>query len=182
MKKEKQKRWAQKPRSIITKNISLFKKGSVLDLGGSDGINDLYLAKEGFKVTNVDKDEEAIKDFLEYADKLKLDIEGICADLADYKINKIYDNIITLFTLHFLERSRAEKLIEEIKAATSEEGINLIVSFTDRGGFNTSKGFYLHDNELLDFYKGWDILYYSKMFGSTKAGVEQERVSLIAKR
>lgn len=52
-------KWADAPYPILVSNINTLKKGSVLDLGCSDGINDIYLAENGFRVTSVDIDKEA---------------------------------------------------------------------------------------------------------------------------
>lgn len=54
-------KWAVTPWPILRSNINVLKKGSVLDLGCSDGINDIYLAENGFTVTVIDIDTEALE-------------------------------------------------------------------------------------------------------------------------
>jgi len=176
------KRWAKEPRPFLVNNLHLFKKGCVLDIGGSDGVNDLYLAQRGFETTNVDMDRSAIEDFREEAKKLGLKVNGVVANLRDYQIDKNYDNIITFFTLHFLEWTAAEELISEVKSHTRKGGINLIVSFTDKGSFDMNpKQFYPEAVFFEKKYAGWEILANKAKMGPTKEGVEQERVFFLAR-
>ena len=176
--------WGKRPLLFVTKNRNLLKKGSLLDLGGGDGTDSLYLAKEGFKVTNVDIDPEAIKIFNQEAQKNNLKVEGVISNILDYQFDKKWDNIISAFTLHFLNIRNARSLIKKIKANTIKGGVNLIVGFTKKGGLYKPgrDRFYLDEDELLKLYKDWQILKYSKMIGGTRAGVQQDREMLIAKK
>ncbi|KKS16153.1 MAG: Tellurite resistance protein TehB [Candidatus Woesebacteria bacterium GW2011_GWA1_41_7] len=175
-------RWAKNPRQIIVDNFPLFKPGTVLDLGGSDGANALYLARNGFTVTNVDKDKQAIADCLSTAAKEFLNVDGVVSNLNEYKIQKEYDNIITLFTLHFLSPKAAKGLINQMKSKTNVGGLNLVVAFTNKGEFDVSRGFYFNNDEILDIYDGWEILLYKKEVGATKSGLNQERLHFIARK
>lgn len=93
------------PRQEVIYNID-FLPGTVLDLGGSDGVSALYFARNGYKVTNVDKNADAIADFLNNAKNESLNVEGVVTDLENYAMEKDYDNVSSFFTLHFFRRRK----------------------------------------------------------------------------
>ena len=177
---KKPKRWAQKPRPVLTKNIHLFKNGSVLDLGGSDGVNDLYLQRRGFDVTNVDINKDAISEYLESGGS-----KGIVADLNDYEITSEYDNTISFFVLHFLLHDNAVNLLKQIRKKTAQGGLNLLMDFTDVGEFEKDdKGFYVSGESIRDDYisDGFEIISYKHYMGDTRYGLKQQRYVLVARK
>lgn len=184
----KTKRWAITARQELIEYVHLFKTGSVLDLGGSDGVNDIYLAQQGFEITNIDKDASAIEDFLTEAQDLGLRVKGEVADLNEFEIGNSYDNVISFFTLHFLDRDNAVKLLNMIMDKTIDGGINMLIGFTDIGEFEVEKKhphkFYPKDSELLSMYrsKRFEIIVHKRSIGPTKSGMQQERYVLIARK
>lgn len=167
-------KWAKTPRPAIVENLEEFKKGTLLDLGGSDGVNDIYFAEKGFEVTNVDKDAEAISTFLQNADKLN--VHGIVSELENYSITQTYDNIITIYTLHFLSQENGTRLLKEIQSNTNAGGTNLIITFTNFGTFKIT------EEELLEMYKDWEIIKHIKDKVLTRQGPIQERAFLLARK
>ncbi len=176
-------KWSQTPRPVIINNIKNFKPGTILDLGGSDGINDLFLAEKGFEVTNVDIDKIALEIMRKEAKLNNLKVETINSDLKDFHIDKNYDNVITLFVLHFLEKSTAIRIIKEIQGNTTVGGLNIIVTFTNNGEFTMNpNNFYPTPEELPDLYKDWEILNKNIFMAGTKSGKNHERIILVARK
>lgn len=176
-------KWSNEPNKYLVEYIEDLKKGTVLDLGGSDGVNAIFLAQSGFDVTNVDKDAEALRLLASYSKDISLEINTVNANLNEYNIDNEYDNVISFYTFHFLDKDSGQKLIENIQSKTRLEGLNILIGFTDQGEFklNNQKCYFV-DNFLLDIYKSWEILYHSKFTGSTKSGLSQEREVLVAKK
>lgn len=176
-------KWATSPRPVLVSNLSNLKKGSVLDLGCSDGVNDIYLAENGFNVTCVDKDTEALETLRKEVSENNLQITAVQADLNNYKIESVFDNIITFFTLHFLHKDVAIELINQMKQNTSSGGINLIVTFTDSGEFEMgSDYFYPTSAEIETIYSGWEILNKTTEIGKMRSGELQEITYFIARK
>lgn len=176
-------RWSKTPNDVLVRNMPNLKPGSVLDLGGSDGVNAIYLAKGKFDVTNVDKDAQALDDLKLIASQEKLEIITEHCDLSKYEFNSDYDNVITLYTLHFLQQEFANKLLLNMKKHTRTGGLNIIVGFTAVGEFDVdSNKCYLKDGYLQSLYTDWQILEHSKFSGPTKSGKIQEREVLVARK
>lgn len=129
----------------------------VLDLGGGKGRDSIYLAKDGFDVTLVDKDEQRIKVALETAEKCGLKIEGIVSDVSNYLINGSYAIILCNNLLQFLTKEKAYGLIGRVQLHTANGGINVIQAFTKE---NPEKNFdfLLDKGELEKMYSDWKVL------------------------
>ncbi|MCA9302202.1 methyltransferase domain-containing protein [Candidatus Nomurabacteria bacterium] len=176
-------RWSKEPNKLLVKYLADLKTGKVLDLGGSDGTNAIFLARNGFEVMNIDKDNAALNDLKIFANENNLNIHTEGADLNNYIINDTYDDIISFFTFHFLKLSSGDKLIDSIQEHTATDGINIIVGFTDQGEFNINhKKCYFVGDYLVNKYKSWDVLLHDKVIGGTKSGMNQEREILVARR
>ncbi|HWA52159.1 MAG TPA: methyltransferase domain-containing protein [Patescibacteria group bacterium] len=176
-------KWSQNTNPVLINNLNILKPGTVLDIGGSDGVNDLFLAKNKFKVTNIDVDKEALEILSKESKLQNLKIETINADLNNFQINNNYDNIICFYVLHFLEKEIAINLIKDIKNHTNKNGINIIITFTNKGEFEINKKrFYPTSEEFIEFYKDWEILYKNNFIGQTKSGKNQQRIILVAKK
>lgn len=163
-KKEKNLLWGSKP-NPLTVNVAklLPKNASVLDIGCGEGKDAIYLAKKGFCVTAVDISKTGIKKLKEQAKKEKVKLKPIVADLVNYKIDKKYNAIIALASIHFLEKEQIKKLINKMKDKTKKGGLNLIIVF--RKGDASVKEFkmyYFDDRELSNYYSDWKIIYYNE--------------------
>ncbi len=175
--------WGISPMPIITRDIEIFKKGTVLDLGCGDGRNALYLAKEGFEVIGVDSAKIAIDTLNSYSKDPALNVKGVVAKLEEFSFDRSYDNVITTFTLHFMHRDNVLNLIREMKRNTSKSGINLIVAFNQNGPFYKPEKpyFYPASDELKALYLGWEIITYEEAEVSTKAGPKHQASFLVAR-
>ncbi len=176
-------KWSTEPSADLVKYTDQLKPGSVLDLGGSDGVNAIYLVKKGFNVTSVDNDSSSTAKLEGFAIKHKLEINAVDADLNTYIIDRNYANVISFWTFHFLHRTQGERLLENAQAKTEKSGLNIIAGFTNVGSFNANlEKFYFADDYLLEKYEGWEIIEYKKDMISTKSKLEQEAVIFVARK
>ena len=186
--------WGTKPSEAIADNVDYLADGSVLDLGAGDGRNTLYLAERGFEVTAVDIAPTAIIKLNKFAKERDIagKVEGIVADVATYVSKRQYNNVISTFTLHFLDAAAFPAVFERTLAATLPGGINIIEDFTSNGPLYRadSTGYWFRSGELKDLYAahGWEIIHYSERISRTKAvdenghQFEQQSATVIARK
>jgi len=162
--------WRSKPGKRLIYFENLLKRNSkILDLGCGTGGATLYLAKRGHKVTAIDISETGVSKLNHYAKKQKLKIKTLVSDMEDYKIKEKYDAIIALFSIHFLPKNKAYRLIKNMKNKTKQNGFNFIGVFR-KGKENKNK--YKFDNgELSKIYSDWKITSYKEFSKDEKHGI-----------
>ncbi|MEA3357024.1 MAG: class I SAM-dependent methyltransferase [Patescibacteria group bacterium] len=91
--------------------------GKALDLGTGTGSKAIQLAKRGFDVTAVDISETAISYAKEQAQKEKVEINFIVADVTDLSIlgNQKFDLILDWACLHHIQQAKQKKYISGVK-------------------------------------------------------------------
>ena len=161
--------WGLKPGKRLIYFEKLLKRNSkVLDIGCGTGRIALYLSKKGHRVTAIDISETAISKLNAYAKSEKLKIKTLVADLEDYKIKETYDAIVASYSLHFLPKKKASKLVKQIKVKTKRKGYNFIGVFRKSAG---SKNDYLFENgELSQMYADWEINSYKELSKEERHG------------
>ncbi len=159
--------FGKKPDIRMTKILDLKDYGSVLDLGVGHGKNSLFLAKKGFELTGVDFSKSGIESFLDSAKNEGLEVKGILMDITKFVFSKKYDIIISTATLNFLKKEEIYDLIKKIKDNTEEDGLNVIMAFTDAVPSKVLT-YSFKKNELRDAYKDWKILYYDEYLTSVE--------------
>lgn len=107
--------------------------GKVIDIGFGIGRQVMRLAKEGFVITALDKDEKAFDDLKkkisESGKELNVRLEN--KDIKDYKMPKNFYNAVLAFnSLIFLKKSEFFKAIEKIKNSLMPGGLIFISLFT----------------------------------------------------
>jgi len=92
---------------------------SILDIGCGQGRDALFLARMGHTVTGVDLSPNGIDQLLADAQREKLAIEGVVANVAEYVPDREFDVVLFDRTLHMLDepdRLRAlGRLLEAVK-------------------------------------------------------------------
>ena len=103
------------PSTIVLETTASLKPGAALDVGMGNGRNSVYLARKGWKVTGVDLSAAAVKQALQEAAKLKVEIDGRAADIEKMELGRErYDLILCLY-VHMVPVKNARKLIEALK-------------------------------------------------------------------
>ena len=85
-------------------------EGKVLDIGGGEGRNALYLAKKGYEVSVIDLSSVGIKNLEEAAKHEGVKINTQVGDVTELGITDDYDGIVMSFMLHHLNTEPAEKI------------------------------------------------------------------------
>ncbi|MFA5000431.1 MAG: methyltransferase domain-containing protein [Patescibacteria group bacterium] len=149
--------------SLIWKNFLPNRK--ILDLGCGQGIDSLFLSKNGFSVTAIDSSDVAINQIKIKKDEFKLDnLELICGDINDFNIEKNkYQVIICRNVLNFLDKNKALRILKSLQDNIQKGSYIIIEVFTkDDPSFLSDNKFtsYFEEQELLNIFSGYKIFYY----------------------
>lgn len=155
-----------KPAEIVVTAIEHCKHGKALEIGAGEGRNSLFLASEGFQVTAVDLSEVGINKLKSKLEENNLSAETIVSDINKFDFQTDYDLIISTVTLFHLTEEKALDLIDKIKFHTTEDGLNVLTTFTEESEFYTLKHgeneFYFKPNQLKELYSDWEIVKYEE--------------------
>ncbi len=142
--------------------------GKALDLGCGNGRNSLYLNLKGFAVQGYDRNSLSIANLNRIIDAEQLsNIRADEQDLSSLVIEGDYDFMLSTVVMMFLPPATVPNLIRQMQQHTKEGGVNLIVSAMDTADYPCNVGFpfCFKENELLNYYAGWDIVKYNEHVG-----------------
>ena len=139
------------------------KSWSILEICCGEGKNPLYLASKGFTNINAfDLSENGIAKLSRAASKNGLSVNAWVQDLRSFQFEKQYDLIISMGSLHFVEKCDWTSLLLRAKENTNIGGIHIISIFTnsipaspDIADFAIGLA---DDRELEKLYHDWAIL------------------------
>lgn len=143
--------------------------GNALDLGSGRGRNSLYLAQQGFDVTALDFNQGSIELLNQIILEEKItNLKTAVYNIETANLTHCYDLIISTVVFMFLNKDRIPDIIHNMQAATTTHGFNLIVCAmsTDDYPCPVPFSFTFKKNELLNYYKEWDIIEYNEDIGS----------------
>ncbi|MFA5997148.1 MAG: methyltransferase domain-containing protein [Candidatus Paceibacterota bacterium] len=156
-----------KPQQAVKKITELIKSGEVLDIGGGEGRNALFLADAGFQVTLIDLSRVGVEKFKKEAKKRNLVVRSHIADIVEIGVIQSYDVIVVSYVFQHITDFAARKVIEQMKEKTRAGGFNVVSVLTAEGDFYnenpSTKNFYPKPNELKEIYNDWEIIAYDKM-------------------
>lgn len=168
---------AGKPVEAVRSLSEHLSGGSVLDLGGGEGRNALYLAKEGFCVSVYDISKVGLARLAETAKDQGLEIATKVLDITEAEIEGTFDAVVLTFVLHHLDGVDALKVITEAQEHTNENGVHILITFTNQGDLyernRTSGRFYPEEATLRELYNNWDIKELSTIEVTTHARNKQ---------
>ena len=139
--------------------------GAVLDLAGGVGRHSLYYAKRGWSVTLIDISETGTALARKNAQRRKLRIETITADLTSYDLCQLPKCFDLVLVFYYLER----RLFPALTAMLKPGGLLLYKTYL-RG---TVKGpthplHLLEPNELLHAFPALRVLHYHESIGESR--------------
>lgn len=150
-----------KPVPAVVKLLKYIQSGTVLDIGGGDGRNALFLAENGFQVTVTDISLAGLNKITEKVTSQNLSIVTKIADATLEPLEGQYDVILVSFVLFHLGTETARELIKKMKEHTAPGGFNIHVTFAGQGELferNQNKGrFYPSEAIFKELYVDWDI-------------------------
>lgn len=156
--------------------------GSVLDLGCGQGRNSLYLNSLGFNVKAVDHNETSLEFLQSMIEKEGLNgLQTEVYDINHANQTGSYKAVISTVVLMFLNRERIPAIIDNMQNCTESGGYNLIVCAMDTADFPCPMpfSFTFKENELRDYYQGWEILKYNENTGELhKTDAQGNRIKL----
>ena len=116
------------PHSEFINAIKVISPCKTLDLGAGKGRHSLYLSLLDFDVTAIDYNAEFLHELTDISIKEQLDINVIDHDIANANIKGSYDFIFSTDVFMYLNATRIQSIISNIKQQTHLNGYNLIVS------------------------------------------------------
>ncbi len=139
------------------------KKWNVLDVGCGDGINSIYLAKQGFdNIHAFDISESAIKKINRLCQNTEYKINTQVTSVENFIFKQQYGLVISFGVFHFIEKQCWKKFIREAQENTIVGGIHIIQIFTDDIAPTPDIKPYAiglaEDGEIKDLYEEWDII------------------------
>lgn len=139
------------PATFLQENIALLPVGHALDVAMGRGRNAIYLARNGFHVTGIDRDAASVAAAIAAARAAGVTIEAKVADLeGGYRIKEAAYDVIICF--NYLQRA----LIPAIKAGLRPGGMVVYETFTiDQRQFDGphNPDYLLKRNELLELFR-----------------------------
>ncbi|MBU1292158.1 class I SAM-dependent methyltransferase [Patescibacteria group bacterium] len=102
-----------------------------LDLGCGVGRKSIYLVKKGFDVTGVDISKTAIRFAEKNAEKAKVKVDFIVADVTDLSFlrGRKFDFVLDWANLHGIPKNKRERYVSEIIKHTKKGGKFLLRCF-----------------------------------------------------
>ena len=149
-------RWTE-PLPFLVDQLERLPRGRALDLAMGLGRNAVYLARHGWTVDGVDRSLTAVQKAMALASNLGVRLNGVVADLKNYKIRPASYDLICCF--YFLER----RLFPVIRQGLRPGGAVLYQSVTvDQRALRPDfpKEHCLERNELLNVFRDLRVLYY----------------------
>ncbi len=154
--------FGKEPIAVIKEMADLLPEGTVLDIGGGEGRNAVWLAEQGVPVEVTDLSQVGLDTLSEYATEHELPILARQSDVVVDGIEGQYAGIVMAMVLHHINTSDVEEIIKSAQAHTIEGGVHAISTFKNEGELyerNEIKGrFYADDESLARWYEGWDII------------------------
>ncbi len=154
----------REPSAFLQSMLPRLQKGKVLDIAMGEGVNAVYLAKQGFTVKGFDISQVAVKRANDLASESGVQIETKRVDLDMFLLGLMeYETVIMsyfkpLTPRYYSDMTRTLKqggtlLVESLMSEEMREPIGKDESF---------RNYYFEPNELLRNLKDLRILYYSE--------------------
>ncbi len=151
------------PSAEVVQVSALLPSGAcAIDIGCGDGRNALLLAARGCKVTAIDISPVGIAKVQQFAAERGLEIDASVQDIRHYTFSSGFHCMVSMGTLHLIEREYWRPFLARIQAHTYPGGYNAIGVFNDLlPAPDDQQDFFIglfHQGELFDFDAGWEIL------------------------
>ena len=168
--------------SEVVNAMQTIKPCKTLDLGCGQGRNSVFLGIQGFEVDAWDHNQSSIDFLNSVIEKEKsTQIKTALYDINQAAIQDNYDFILSTVVLMFLQRDRIPAIIANMQQHTNIGGYNLIVAAmsTDDMPCPMPFSFTFAENELKNYYQGWELIKYSEEPGELhKTDANGNRIKL----
>jgi len=145
------------PAALLLDNAHLLSGGKALDAAMGLGNNAFFLSARGYEITGVDISPVAVSRVREHAEKNRLLIHAVAADLGQFPVGKdVYDLIANFY---YLDRT----LIPQLKNGLKKNGLIFFETYTvaqRQFGGPSNPDYLLQPNELLVLFLDFFIILY----------------------
>lgn len=156
-----------------------------LDMGCGTGRNALYLSQLGFDVDAIDVNPAAINTLQNIIAETGIaNINAGVYDINRAVIEQEYGFIACTVTLMFLNPASVPAVIANMQEQTEVGGYNLIVCAMDTEAYPCPVNFpfVLQENELREYYQGWELLKYNEDVGTMHNGMRLQFATMLARK
>lgn len=123
--------YGKTPNDFLVQMSGELKKGKVLCLAEGEGRNSVFLARQGFVPTGVDSSRVGLAKAQKLAHENGVEIETVCADLAEYRIEEgSWDSIVSIFCHAHQDLRR--RLHRDVVAGLKQGGTFLLEAYTPK--------------------------------------------------
>lgn len=155
--------WGEKPSSMAYRVLELappVRPLKLLDVGCGEGKDALFFARNGYDVTAFDLSENGIQKARDRATELGLEARFFTADVNACRLEEDYDIIFSSGTLQYLHPELRAGVIENFKAHTRTDGLNVLHTFVSKPFIAKAPDAEEHEalwrsGELLAAYHDW---------------------------
>lgn len=173
------------PHSEVVDACQHIKPCKALDMGCSNGRNALYLGQQGFNITAVDNNVNAIQMLQSIVAQEGIsNIDPRVYDLNQAALDDDYGFIACTVTLMFLDPARINAVLADMQEHTLPGGHNLIVCAMDTPAHPCPIGFSftLHEDQLSTIYHRWEMLKYNENLGTMHNGAQLQFATMLARK
>lgn len=159
--------WTRTHSEVIEAAPLFSPKSKILDLGSGQGRNSLYLSMLGHEVTSVDSNGQSLIMLENMAIKEDIPAKIDWYDINSANIDDLYEVIISTVVFMFLDPIAVPEIIADMQVHTKIGGYNLIVCAMDTSNYPCPMpfSFTFKENELRNYYDGWEIIKYNENLG-----------------
>lgn len=179
-----------KTHSAVVDAVQTVAPCKAIDLGCGQGRNALYLSLKGFVVTASDYNPSGMGTVETIAQAEGLQVRTQVYDMNQAQLDENYDFMVATVVFMFLQANRVPDIIADMQAKTNPGGYNLIVSAMDTADYpcHMPFSFTFKENELRNYYDGWEFIEYKEEVGSMHARdangkpIQLKFVTMLAKK
>lgn len=171
--------------SEIVDACKIIEPCDALDMGCSNGRNSLYLSQLGFNVTAIDTNSNAInilKDII--SEENMNNTKAHVYDINNANLVENYGFIACTVTLMFIDPSRVDMVVSDMRNRTLPGGYNLIVCAmsTEENPCPVRFPFTMKAGQLREAYKGWELIKYNENVGTMHNGAKLQFATILARK
>lgn len=171
--------------SEVIQACNIIEPCNTLDMGCSNGRNALYLSQNGFNVTAVDTNYNAL-DMLQgiISEENMTNIQAHAYDINNANLSNEYGFISCTVTLMFIDPTRIDDVISDMQKCTKAGGYNLIVCAMNTAEYPCPAPFpfTLKAGQLREAYDGWEMVKYNEDVGTMHNGARLQFATILAKK
>jgi len=127
--------WGIIPSTMCLKILELLppeRQLKLLDIGCGEGKDAVFLARCGYDVSAFDISEAGLEKTKRLADKARVNIQTIRANINDYRLEENYDVLYSSGVLHYMKPELRDEIMSNYKAHVNDNGIAALHVFIDK--------------------------------------------------